>query len=71
MHGHLKIDDVSAIALISKPFRGTESHSINFFGPNGEMIFKVYLGRDSKRVLLAEQVIRFNSLKADLQNVIA
>lgn len=67
LHGHLKLDDISAIALISKPFRGTESHSINFFGSAGEVVFKVYLGRDKKRVLLPEQVTRFNALKAELQ----
>ncbi|RPA51213.1 heme utilization cystosolic carrier protein HutX [Shewanella vesiculosa] len=64
LHGHLKLDHVSAIALVSKPFRGNESHSINFFGAQGEMIFKVYLGRDKQRRLLADQVVRFNALKA-------
>ncbi|ABV88641.1 heme utilization cystosolic carrier protein HutX [Shewanella pealeana] len=63
LHGHLKLDVITAIALISKPFRGTESHSINFFGSQGEVVFKVYLGRDKKRVLLPEQVARFNQLK--------
>ncbi|MDP5146360.1 heme utilization cystosolic carrier protein HutX [Shewanella sp. ULN5] len=63
LHGHLKLDDISAIALISKPFRGTESHSINFFGTQGEVVFKVYLGRDKKRVLLSDQVERFQALK--------
>ncbi len=71
LHGHLKLDDISAIALISKPFRGTESHSINFFGAAGEVVFKVYLGRDKKRVLLPEQVTRFKALKAELQTATA
>ncbi|MDB2385854.1 heme utilization cystosolic carrier protein HutX [Shewanella sp.] len=65
LHGHLKLDVITAIALISKPFRGTQSHSINFFGPAGEIVFKVYLGRDKKRVLLPEQVTRFQALKAE------
>lgn len=63
LQGHLKLDDIRAIALISKPFRGAESHSINFFGAKGEIVFKVYLGRDRKRVLLPEQVARFTALK--------
>ena len=67
LHGHLKLDDISAIALISKPFRGTESHSINFFGAQGEVVFKVYLGRDKKRVLLSDQVERFQALKASVK----
>ncbi|MEZ9141610.1 MULTISPECIES: heme utilization cystosolic carrier protein HutX [unclassified Shewanella] len=66
LHGHLKLDDISAIALISKPFRGTESHSINFFGAQGEVVFKVYLGRDKKRVLLSSQVERFQALKGSI-----
>ncbi|MGI2039645.1 heme utilization cystosolic carrier protein HutX [Shewanella frigidimarina] len=66
LHGHLKLDDISAIALISKPFRGTESHSINFFGAQGEVVFKVYLGRDKKRVLLSSQVERFQALKGSV-----
>ena len=63
LHGHLKLDNLGAISLVSRPFRGKESHSINFFGSEGEMIFKVYLGRDSNRVLLPDQVARFNALK--------
>ncbi len=63
LHGHLKLDDISAIALISKPFRGQESHAINFFGTKGEIVFKIYLGRDKKRVLIPEQVSRFKALK--------
>lgn len=69
LHGHLKLDDISAIALISKPFKGSESHSINFFGNNGEMVFKIYLGRDKKRVLLADQLTRFQALKASVAAV--
>ncbi|ABZ77944.1 protein of unknown function DUF1008 [Shewanella halifaxensis HAW-EB4] len=71
LHGHLKLDEITAIALISKPFRGTESHSINFFGAQGEVVFKVYLGRDKKRVLLPEQVARFNELKQQVLSAIA
>ncbi|MDR8522625.1 heme utilization cystosolic carrier protein HutX [Shewanella fidelis] len=71
LHGHLKLDVISAIALISKPFRGTESHSINFFGPQGEVVFKVYLGRDKKRVLLPEQVARFTELKQSVNSEVA
>lgn len=63
LHGHLQLDSLTAIVLVSRPFRGKESHSINFFGSEGEMIFKVYLGRDSKRVLLPDQVTRFKALK--------
>ena len=62
-HGDLKLDDISAIALLSRPFRGQESHAINFFGAKGEVVFKIYLGRDKQRVLIPEQVSRFKALK--------
>lgn len=62
LHGHIKLESIVAIALISRPFRGSESHSINFFGTQGELIFKVYLGRDKERVLLPHQVERFKNL---------
>lgn len=68
LHGHLKLDTLRAIALISRPFRGSESHSINFFGPAGEVVFKVYLGRDKHRVLIPEQVTRFNALTSQYRN---
>lgn len=63
LHGHLKLDLVADIALISKPFRGTESHYFGFFDQNGNSIFKIYLGRDKKRQLLPEQVSAFKLLQ--------
>lgn len=62
LHGHLLMDNIGHIALISRPFRGQESYSINFFGAQGEMVFKVYLGRDKQRVLIASQVEQFKAL---------
>lgn len=63
LHGHLKLDLISDIALVSKPFRGTESHYFGFFDKDGHSIFKIYLGRDKKRQLFTEQVSTFASLK--------
>jgi len=67
LHGHLLLDDISAIALLSRPFRGQESHAVNFFSAKGTLIFKIYLGRDNKRVLLPEQVRRFKALRRSQQ----
>lgn len=61
-HGHLKLDEITHIVIISKAFRGRESYSINFFGRFEEIVFKVYLGRDEKGVLLPEQVERINKM---------
>ncbi|SDI81249.1 heme utilization protein HuvX [Ferrimonas sediminum] len=63
LHGHLKLDAVAQVALVSKPFMGSDSHSIQMFDADGAIIFKIYLGRDKKRVLLADQVQRFAALK--------
>jgi heme iron utilization protein len=62
LHGHLLMDNIGYIALISRPFRGQESYSINFFGAEGEMVFKVYLGRDKQRALITSQVEQFKAL---------
>lgn len=66
LHGHLRLDLVASIALVSKPFRGTDSHYIGFYDQAGECMFKVYLGRDKKRQLFPEQIERFNALKQEL-----
>ncbi|PQJ89082.1 heme utilization cystosolic carrier protein HutX [Aliivibrio sifiae] len=63
LHGHLKLDLITDIALVSKPFRGTESHYFGFFDQSGHSVFKIYLGRDKKRQLIPEQVSAFNVLK--------
>ncbi|MFL0935073.1 heme utilization cystosolic carrier protein HutX [Vibrio parahaemolyticus] len=66
LHGHLKLDNMKNIALVSKPFMGRESHYFGFFSECGSNIFKVYLGRDEKRELIAEQVTSFRAMQAEL-----
>jgi len=63
LHGHLRIDLITDIALVSKPFRGKESHYFGFFTEQGNSVFKIYLGRDKKRQLLTQQVESFDLLK--------
>lgn len=65
LHGHLKLDLITDIALVSKPFRGSESHYFGFFDQDGHSVFKIYLGRDKKRQLIPEQVSAFNVLKQE------
>ena len=67
MHGHLKLDNVVGIALVSKLFMGKEGHSFQFFGHSGRCIFKIYLGRDEQRQLLPDQVERFKALRHQYQ----
>lgn len=66
LHGHLKLEAVSHIALVSKPFMGQEGHSFQFYDAAGRCVFKVYLGRDEKRQLLPEQVSRFKALREEV-----
>lgn len=65
-HGHLKLDNIKDIALVSKPFRGRESHYLGFFCPQGNNMFKVYLGRDDKRQLFPQQVDTFKRWQREL-----
>ncbi|PKF50392.1 heme utilization cystosolic carrier protein HutX [Enterovibrio nigricans] len=66
LHGHLRLDLVSDIVFVSKPFRGTESHYIGFYDSTGHCVFKIYLGRDKKRQLFPEQIELFNAMKQEL-----
>lgn len=63
MHGHLKLDAVAHIALISKPLRGKEAYAVSFFSNAGGCIFKVYLGRDTQGDILHNQRLEFEKLK--------
>lgn len=65
LHGHLRIDLITDIAFVSKPFRGSESHYIGFFDVSGDCMFKVYLGRDKKRQLFPEQINLFEQMKQE------
>lgn len=50
--GHLLVESIGSIWLVSKPAFGLESHSVQFFSHAGAACFSVYLGRDEKRALL-------------------
>lgn len=67
LHGHLKLDNVSNIALVSKPFMGRESHYFGFFCTEGNNIFKIYLGRNEKRELITEQVEQFKQWQQEFK----
>lgn len=62
LDGHLKLENISDIVLISKPFKGKESYAFCFITHKGNCAFKVYLGRDDKHRLIPEQVERFKAL---------
>jgi putative heme iron utilization protein len=43
---------------------GMDTLSIQFFNVDGEAMFKIFVGRDEKRQLKADQVERFAALEA-------
>jgi len=67
LHGHLKLDNVKNIALVSKPFMGRESHYFGFFCEAGNNIFKIYLGRNEKRELIESQVATFKQWQQEFR----
>ena len=61
--GHFRIDHLNAIAFVDKPFMGVRTLSIQFYNLAGNSMFKVFLGRNKKRVLLDDQVELYKALR--------
>ena len=61
--GHIKAGNCTAIYLVDRQFHGRRSCSVQFFNAAGEAMFKVFVRRDEKRALIAEQVTLFEGLK--------
>ena len=55
-HGHLRHERCAGIAFVERPFMGRLSASVLFFNVDGGIMFKVFVGRDEKRELKAEQL---------------
>jgi heme iron utilization protein len=60
---HLRIGRCAAIYFIDRPFFGRRSCSLQFINIDGGAMFKVFVGRDEKRELLADQLARFERLR--------
>jgi heme iron utilization protein len=67
LHGHLNLKQVKQIRFQDKPHRGRESYAFVFENADDEVIFKVFLGRDEKGELLAEQKQRFLAMQQHYQ----
>lgn len=67
LHGHLSLKQVKQIRFQDKPHRGRESYAFVFENADDEVIFKVFLGRDEKGELLAEQKQRFLAMQQHYQ----
>ena len=62
--GHIKTDRCAAIYFIDRPFHGRRSCSVQFLNGEGEAMFKVFVRRDEKRELIADQLAEFEALRA-------
>ena len=61
-HGHLRHERCAGIAFVERPFMGRLSASILFFNVDGGIMFKIFVGRDEKRELKADQLDAFRKL---------
>jgi heme iron utilization protein len=61
--GHLRIARCAAIYLVDRLFFGRRSCSLQFINIDGGAMSKVFVGRDEKRELLADQLVRFERLR--------
>jgi len=61
-HGHLRHDRCAGIAFVERPLFGRLSASVLFLNVDGGIMFKVFVGRDEKRELLADQLAAFRAL---------
>ena len=61
--GHIKADNCKAIAFIARGAKRI-SMSIQFYNAAGDAMFKIFVRRDDQRELNADQVLRFNALRA-------
>ncbi len=61
--GHLRYEDIAAIAFVTMPFMKRESHSVQFFAKDGSVAFSVYCGRENHQ-LIASVVEAFQKDKA-------
>lgn len=68
-NGHLNLQKVEQISFQTKPHRGRESYAFVFEDANGEVIFKVFLGRDEQGELILSQREKFYQLMYKYQQV--
>jgi heme iron utilization protein len=63
LSGHLRIARCAAIYFVDRPFFERRSCSLQFINIDGGAMFKVFVGRDEKRELPADQLARFERLR--------
>ncbi len=61
-HGHLRHERCAGVGFVERPLFGRLSCSILFFNVDGGVMFKIFVGRDEKRELLADQLKSFRAM---------
>lgn len=69
LSGHIKAENCCHIALIERKFMDMDTASIIFLNKEHETLFKVFLGRDEHRQLIASQLADFHQLAANLPEI--
>ncbi len=64
--GHLNHAACARVAFVRRKLFSMETRSVQFYSKDGSCMFKIYLGRDEKRALKADQVAAFDRLEARL-----
>jgi putative heme utilization carrier protein HutX len=62
LHGHLKHSRCAAVAFVERTFNNKKSVFIAFVNVDGDIMFKVFVGRDDKRELKEDQLVKFRAL---------
>ncbi|MCL6708157.1 heme utilization cystosolic carrier protein HutX [Pseudomonas sp. R2.Fl] len=64
--GHIRKDRCVSIVFVDRGFHGRRSCSVWFMNSDGKAMFKVFVRRDAEKNLLADQLQRFEALRAEL-----
>jgi hypothetical protein len=62
-HGHLRHERCAGIAFVERPFMGRTSCLLIFLNTDGGIMFKIFVGRDDKGELMADQLEKFRALR--------
>jgi putative heme utilization carrier protein HutX len=62
LHGHLRHERCAAVGFVERPFMGKSSAFVAFLNADGDIMFKVFVGRDETRALRQDQLERFRAL---------
>ncbi|WP_302796285.1 heme utilization cystosolic carrier protein HutX [Hafnia paralvei] len=66
LSGHIRATHCRHIALVERPFMGMDTASVWFINEAGRAMMKIFVGRDSHRKLLTEQLDAFRTLPSKI-----